>query len=91
MSKYPPGSPGAIKEAEEDAAAQLIEDARLDAILDARRLDMTKPPAKPVPRFWLQGKVISTPGNIFAIQAGVKSRQIRFYGRAANQHNGTTR
>ncbi len=53
---------------------------KLARLLDARRFDLTRPPAKPIPRFLLMGKVIATPGNMLALQAAVKAGKSAFVG-----------
>lgn len=43
------------------------------AMLDERRIDLTRPPKKPVPVFILSGQPICTAGNLTVISAQVKS------------------
>jgi len=45
----------------------------LDLLLDARRFDLAKPPLKPVPVLLINGKPISTAGNLTNVQALAKA------------------
>lgn len=42
-------------------------------VLDARRIDLAKPPPKPVPVICLKGQQICTPGNLTVLSAQVKA------------------
>ena len=63
-----------------DDPTAVVEAAAFSELLDKRRFDPTKPPAKPVPRYLLLGKVIATPANLCAIQAPVKAGKSAFVG-----------
>jgi hypothetical protein len=54
------------------------EAALLDALLDARRFDLANPPAKPVPVLLINGKPISTAGNLTNEQALAKAGKTAF-------------
>jgi hypothetical protein len=41
---------------------------------------LARPPAKPSPRYWLKGKIVATPANLFALQAAVKAGKSAFIG-----------
>jgi hypothetical protein len=63
-----------------DDPTAVVEAGAFAELLDQRRFDLTKPPPKPVPRYLLLGKVISTPANLCAIQAPVKAGKSAFIG-----------
>lgn len=50
----------------------------LDALLDSRRFDLAKPPAKPVPVLLINEKAISSAGNLTVVQALAKAGKTSF-------------
>lgn len=60
----------------EDSAA--TESAELETTLASRRFDVNDPPPIAVPRFKLEDAIISTPGNLTAIQAQAKGGKTAF-------------
>lgn len=54
------------------ATAEPTQEQLLAALLDPKRFDFTKKPAKPIPRYTIIGKSISTAGNIESVAAQAK-------------------